>query len=351
MNGTFSNYLIQSNSNFTFNEELPDVDLKLLKKRSAIIKCKLDKIRKSKKSSWSSDYEKILTWSLSGFSVLLYGFGSKRNFLDEFVRKKIEGDYIALTIRGYFRNIKFKACLFELLKVLEQTEGYINVTDKNFNNESSIDSMIAKIQLLHSISNTSNRNIFLIIHNVDSLSIRPYLPTISQLAQLQFISVIVSVDNIRWPLLWSSSMRCKMNFLYLKVSTFEEYDTEIDHLYESQLPPWLGTLSDDSREQCKLEQLRSILNCLTPSHIQVTNAIASLQLEHGHAVEDELFKNLKSSMIVTTKNSLAQLLIELLTHNVLSKRYSNDKENKRSNVVYKLRLSNELIREYLNSLD
>lgn len=350
MNGTFSNYLVQSNSNVTFNEELPDVDLKLLKKSSAIIKGKLDKIRKSRKSSWESKYEKILTWSLSGFSVLLYGFGSKRNFLDEFVRKNIEGDYIALTIRGYFKNIKFKTCLFELLKVLEEAEDSISVTDKNSSSDCSIDSMIAKIQLLHSISSTSDRNIFLIIHNIDSLSMRPYLPAISQLAQLQFISVIVSVDNIRWPLLWSNSMRCKMNFLYLKVSTLEEYDMEMDQLYENQLPPWLGTLSDDSREQCKLEQLRSILNCLTPSHIQVTNAIASLQLKHGHAAEDELFKNLKSSMTVTTKSSLAQLLIELFTHNVLSKQYSNDKENKRSNIIYKLKLSNELIREYLNTL-
>ncbi|OII72016.1 origin recognition complex protein subunit ORC2 [Cryptosporidium ubiquitum] len=351
----FSDYLIQNNLISTLNEELPEVDLQLLKKRNVIVEKKLDKIRKAKRSNWDSTHEKMLTWSLSGFSVLLYGFGSKINFLDEFVKKKINGNYVALTIRGYFKNVKFKSCLFELLKVMENTGDLINDGIKSYINNSnssecSIDSIITKIQLLYNNSSACFENIFLIIHNIDSLSIRPYLPAISQLSQLPFISVIVSVDNIRWPLLWNNSMRCKMNFLYLKVSTFEEYNIELDHLYESQLPPWLGILSDDSNGQCKLEQLNSILNCLTPSHIQVTNAIANLQLKYGYAAEDQLFKSLKSSMIVTTKSSLSQLLIELFTHDVLTKQSLNSKENKDGDIVYRLKLSNELIQEYLNNL-
>ncbi|TRY52061.1 Origin recognition complex, subunit 2 [Cryptosporidium tyzzeri] len=354
MKGTFSDYLIQSSSSYNLAEELPEVDLQLLKKRNAAIEKKLDKIRREKRSSWNSAHEKLITWSLSGFSVLIYGFGSKRNFLDEFVKKKINGNYVALTIRGYFKNIKFKTCLFELLKAMDHTEDFLKDGTKSYNNfisnDCSIDSMIAKIQLLYNNSSTNFKNIFLIIHSIDSISIRQYLPAISQLSQLPFMSVIVSVDNIRWPLLWNNSMRCKMNFLYLKVSTFEEYDVELDHLYESQLPPWLGALSDNSREQCKLEQLNSILNCLTPSHIQVVNTIATLQLEYGHAAEDQLLKSLKSSMTVTTKSSLSQLLIELFTHDVLLKQFLNDSENKNGKIIYKLKLSSELIKEYLNNL-
>ncbi|KAJ1610172.1 putative origin recognition complex protein subunit 2 [Cryptosporidium canis] len=355
MNGTFSNYLLQNNSNFTFNDELPEVDLIMLKKRNAMVNEKLEKVRKLSRSNWNLEYENILTWSLSGFSVLLYGFGSKINFLDEFVRIKIDGNYLALTIRGYFRNIKFKTCLLELLKVLEQSEDLTNSADKiqnsHLNSECNIESIITRIKSLHNSPSTCNRNVFLIIHNIDSLSIRPYLPAISQLAQLPFISVVVSVDNIRWPLLWSNSMRSRMNFLYFKMSTFEEYNIELDHFYENQPPSWLGALSETSHEQFKLEQLNSILNCLTPSHIQVTNEIARLQMKYGHAAESELFKNLKSSMVVTTKNALAQLLVELFTHDVLSKEYSNNKENKNGNVVYKLRLSDELIREYINNIN
>ncbi|KAH8583191.1 origin recognition complex subunit 2 [Cryptosporidium sp. chipmunk genotype I] len=354
MRGTFSDYLVQNNSSTTLIEELPEVDLQLLKKRNVAIEKKLNKIRKEKRLNWNSAYEKLLTWSLSGFGVLIYGFGSKKNFLDEFVKKKVNGNYISLTIRGYFKNIKFKTCLTELLKTLDHTEDFKNDSTRSHNNlngnDYSIDSMIAKIQLFYENSNACCEKIFLVIHSIDSMSIRPYLPAISQLSQLPFMSVIASVDNIRWPLLWNNSMRCKMNFLYLKVSTFEEYDVELDHLYDGQLPPWLGTLSDGSHEQCKLEQLNSILNCLTPSHIQVANAIASLQLKYGYAAEDQLLKSLKSSMIVTTKSSLSQLLIELFSHNVLSKQFLNDSENKNGNVIYKLKLSNELIKEYLNNL-
>ncbi|KAF7459360.1 Origin recognition complex subunit 2 family protein [Cryptosporidium felis] len=346
---TFSDYLISDNSNAPFNEQLPEINFESLKENDLIAEELHKETIKTRGLTWRPKFDKILSWSLTGFNVLVYGLGSKKNFLDEFVQEKISQNYIALTIKGYYKQIKLRICLMELLRALMQYDD-IQIEElrssNSSNTECNIDSIISKIQVLYNNFSTYDKDIFVIIHNIDSYSIRPYITAISRLSQISFIKIVASADNIRWPLILSSSIRSKMNLLYMNVSTLEDYQTELQHMYGDKLHPWLNILTDEITEY-KLDQLGSILNCLTPSHIQLTKTIATLQLEYGYASEDQLFKSLKSSMIVTTKNALSQLLIELFTHDILTRNYIDDGSAKNGNIIYQLKFPNELLEECL----
>ena len=354
MRGTFSDYLTREKvTNLKTKGDLKEIDIDKLVKIDVINKERDEEHIRSMRDCWEQKYEKILYWCLTGFSVIIYGFGSKRNFLDDFLEKKAKNKYITLVIRGYFRQIKFKNCLVDLLKNMTkfyqeldhsadyETSVLCNVEELN------IETIIQRINFLHEKLIHVYDNIFVIIHNIDNTSIRPYLPAISKLIQIPFITLVASVDNIRWPALWNSQMHHKMNILYMDVTTAEEYKTEIQHMYGDQLPSWLGVHTDKEGNQYTLEHFNSVLNCLTPSHIQLARAIAEIQYENEHAPEEQLFKRLKSSMIVTTKSALSQLLVELLSHEVLTKQYSHDK-NETKTTIYKLKLEKEEIKEFLD---
>ncbi|KAH7647406.1 putative origin recognition complex subunit 2 [Cryptosporidium bovis] len=357
MRGTFSDYLIREKENNqrdvgVLDEADPDklvkIDLANRKKDEECIKLLKD--------GWGREYEKILSWCLTGFSVIIYGFGSKKNFLDRFIDEKIKGRYITLIIRGYFKQVKFKNCLIELLKNIDKfyQEQNNSIDQEPFTSsdidELSIETIIQRINLLHDRLFNIYDNIFIVIHNIDNISLRSYLPAITKLVQIPFITLVASVDNIRWPVLWNTSMRHKMNVLYMNISTIEEYKTEIDHLYGDKLPGWLGADVDKADQKYTLDQFNSVLNCLTPSHVQLAKAIAEIQYKNECVPEEQLYRKLRSSMIVTTKSALSQLLVELLSHEILTKQYSSDK-NETKTTVYMLKLEREEIKEFLGQFE
>ncbi|KAH8738958.1 origin recognition complex protein subunit 2 [Cryptosporidium ryanae] len=353
MRGAFSDYLIREKDNLRSEGELNEADLDKFVKIDLSNKKRDNECVKSLKDNWDQEHEKILSWCLTGFSVIIYGFGSKKNFLDEFINKKVRGKYITLMIRGYFKQIKFKNCLIELIKNIDKFYQEQNhLVDRESSvldgiEELSTETIIQKINYLHNKLLNIYYNIFIVIHNIDNISLRSHIPAITKLVQIPFVTLIASVDNIRWPVLWNTSMRHKTNILYLNVSTMEEYKTELDHLYEDQLPNWLGADADKVDQKYTLDQFNSILNCMTPSHVQLAKAIAEIQYENEHVPEEQLYKKLRSSMTVTTKSALSQLLVELLSHEILTKKYSID-ENESKTTTYMLKLEREEIKKFLD---
>ncbi|KAL7068127.1 origin recognition complex subunit 2 family protein [Cryptosporidium serpentis] len=335
MNRTYADYLIPISGKLPVKNSLPILEESLYIK--LLTEDKIYQQNESKK--WKELHYSMIMWSLSGFSVLIHGYGSKRRFMNEFIQKMLKPQFLTLVIRGYCKHVKFKSSLVELINYLENSEEAINMSEWSLD---MLTSKIRKLYKLQTLNFSSQKRAFIIINNIDCISLRPYLSTIAQLAQIPILSILVTVDNIRWPFLWSTSLLHKMNFIYIQVHTKDNYSVELKHQWGGTNPQWLNLLIEDANSKSKLDRFDTILKCLTPSHVQLTKLIATLQLNNPHGItEDQIFKDAKSSMLVTTKDALSHLLVELYTHDILVKEHNNSKK------VVKLSLSTDLIQNFL----
>ncbi len=56
---------------------------------------------------------------------------------------------------------------------------------------------------------------------------------LSQIAAIDQVNIIVTVDHIKSGMLWSEQMLDRFNFIALEVNTYEDYDIELE--YQSPL--------------------------------------------------------------------------------------------------------------------
>lgn len=135
------------------------------------------------------NFDKWLTLFDEGYTILLHGFGSKRNLLLAFHNEKL-GDRNVVHINGFFPNLTVKEILDTVwVDVLEMPAVHgtphetVNLIEKEMDD----------IPALH---------LFLIIHNIDGGMLRnaKAQSVLSRLASIKNIHVAASIDHINTPL-------------------------------------------------------------------------------------------------------------------------------------------------------
>ncbi|KAH8663908.1 origin recognition complex subunit 2-domain-containing protein [Xylariales sp. PMI_506] len=186
------------------------------------------------KDSHAEDIEFLLGWHAKsfpqwnfelsqGFSVCLYGYGSKRPLLQQFAQKVYDttADHARnkiVIINGYVRSTSAR-------DILGAVGGAIDSSYKlPAGNPSALLSSIKLMLSSHNISMT------LIINSMDAIPLRrPILQVVlAQLASHPQIQLICSVDSPDFSLLWDSGLRSALNFVFHDCTTFAPFSTEID---------------------------------------------------------------------------------------------------------------------------
>lgn len=170
-----------------------------------------------------------------GFNILCYGYGSKRNFLNEFATTVCSKRGHVVIANGFQPNFSIKdlMCRIEEVPGLDEFEGSSGTVDKQ---ATRIHEFFAQP--------TQKRHLYLVIHNVDS----PPLRTTRARAILGLlglnprIHIIASIDHINSSLLWSSSEVSSrkpietsstpssirgFSWLWHDLTTLASYDTEL----------------------------------------------------------------------------------------------------------------------------
>jgi origin recognition complex subunit 2 len=133
-----------------------------------------------------------------GFNVLCYGFGSKREFLNEFATSACSKRGHVVIANGYQLAFTLKDLLnrIESLPGLEALEGSAGTVEKQ----------AARIYEFFGDSSQS-RHLYLIIHNIDTAPLRTQRAkaALGLLAMNPRIHIVASVDHVNASLLWSSS--------------------------------------------------------------------------------------------------------------------------------------------------
>lgn len=136
-----------------------------------------------------SCFDKWLTLFDEGYTVLLHGFGSKRNLLQSFHKEKLSNEHVLVT-NGFFPSLTIKEIL-DIISVdlLEQTSSGGNPQEM----VNMIEKEMQDIPALH---------LFLIIHNIDGVMLRNDRAqgVLSRLASIKNIHMIATIDHINTPL-------------------------------------------------------------------------------------------------------------------------------------------------------
>lgn len=155
-----------------------------------------------------------------GYTVLLYGLGSKRCLINNF--HKSISYHPSLVINGFFPSLTTKDILDGIIIDLLELNCPSNATE-------CIDVIEKALR-----KNLKDR-LYLLIHNIDGIMLRSSKAQdlLSYLANIPNVCVLASIDHINAPLLWDHTKHSKFNFFWWDTTTFLSYQEETS--YESSL--------------------------------------------------------------------------------------------------------------------
>ncbi|KAK8029998.1 hypothetical protein PG993_011289 [Apiospora rasikravindrae] len=174
--------------------------------------------------SWHT--ESFAQWSFElseGFSICLYGYGSKRPLLHKFAKflydemPDHESSKIVI-INGYVRSTSIREMLGTIASAVDPSHRL-----PAGNPSVMLDSLKALLS-------SHDVNITVIINSVDAVPLRRAgtQTILAQLASHPQIQLICSADTPDFSLLWDSGVRSAFNFVFHDCTTFAPFTVEID---------------------------------------------------------------------------------------------------------------------------
>ncbi|KAI8633257.1 origin recognition complex subunit 2-domain-containing protein [Xylariaceae sp. FL1651] len=166
------------------------------------------------------------TFELSqGFSVCLYGYGSKRALLHKFAKHIYDtisdhDDHRIVIVNGYVR-----ANMSSLRDILSVIAGAIDPKHKLAAGGPSV-----MMENLKGLLSAHEITITIILNSIDAAPLRRpgFQPILAQLAAHPQIQFVCSADTPDFTLLWDSSLRSSFGFVFHDCTTFAPFTAELE---------------------------------------------------------------------------------------------------------------------------
>uniref|UniRef100_A0A665XF81 Origin recognition complex subunit 2 n=1 Tax=Echeneis naucrates TaxID=173247 RepID=A0A665XF81_ECHNA len=245
-----------------------------------------------------------------GFSVLVYGLGSKKALLEDF-RVSHLAEEIHLVVNGFFPSITLKSILNALTcEVLEHEGSFRTPSDQ--------------IQFIsQTLKDSPDLHVYLIIHNIDGPMLRAEKTqsALGQLASLHNLHLVASLDHINAPLVWDQFKQSQFNWLWWECVTFQHYAEETSY-ENSLLVQQTGALA--------LSSLTHVLRSLTPNARGIFKLLVKFQLENkdnpsytGLSFQD-FYQRCREAFLVNSDLTLRTQLTEFRDHKLIRTRKGAD---------------------------
>lgn len=272
---------------------------------------------------------------LQGFTLLFYGIGSKKKFLEsfafDFLSPKIamlqnpdiqEDDECVpvFVINGY--NTISKNVFLDILKLLAEGETIEIMAQSNYW-DNRIDLQMDRL-LKYFSKRPPTVKMILLIHNLDGPSFRKeqFQTRMSMLAQIKQICIIASVDHIQAPFLWDHFKAQSFNFVYHDITNFEPYIVETiqsshavnlanneSTLFNATAAKYvLESLTDNSKRMYKI-LLQLLMEKQNKSKNKKTGGKTTTGTEFA-----KLFEACTEQFVVSSEMSLRTMLSEFVDH-------------------------------------
>ncbi|XP_023190615.1 origin recognition complex subunit 2 isoform X1 [Xiphophorus maculatus] len=245
-----------------------------------------------------------------GFSVLVYGLGSKKTLLEDFRVSHLSQE-IHLVVNGFFPSITLKSILNALTcEVLEHQGTFCTPSDQiHF--------------IAQTLKDSPDLHIYLLIHNIDGPMLRgeKTQSALGQLAALPNLHLVASIDHINAPLVWDQFKQSQFNWLWWECVTFQHYTEETSY-ENSLLVQQTGALA--------LSSLTHVLRSLTPNARGIFKLLAKFQLENkdnpsysGLSFQD-FYQCCREAFLVNSDLTLRTQLTEFRDHKLIRTRKGGD---------------------------
>lgn len=210
----------------TSNNDLSSLDLLTHDEYFTLLRESKDQHNEDIQFLQSLHAESFPQWAFElsqGFSICLYGYGSKRQLLREFASRLYSmadgcGSHKIVVVNGYIRTTTIRDILTTIASAIEPT---IKLSSANH---------VIMVQNLLSLLSSRDVTITLIINSMDAIQLRKagVQSTLAQLAAHPQIRLVCSADTPDVSLLWDSGLRSSFNFLFHDCTTFAPYLAEMD---------------------------------------------------------------------------------------------------------------------------
>lgn len=184
--------------------------------------------------------ESFAQWALElaqGFSLCLYGFGSKRNLLQRFAAH-LHGLAPArpiVVVNGYVPTANIREILTCVARAVLPSTATATTTKKSLLLPSTQPLAMAQSILAHLSSNPST-SVVLLVHSIDSPALRrastAAYAILASLAAHPAVHLVCSADAPDFPLLWDVGARSSFNFVFHDATTFAPLAVELDAVDE-----------------------------------------------------------------------------------------------------------------------
>ncbi|ORY34195.1 origin recognition complex subunit 2-domain-containing protein, partial [Naematelia encephala] len=266
-------------------------------KSRAVVEDCLERLS-SRFSQWELELEE-------GFNILGYGFGSKRHLLNRFVTERLSRIGHCVVINGHFPQLGIRDVLSQIEDTLSIPQDIPVPPSASTPLDRSAyrtyayflpSSALPGRQKPHE---TSNVPLYLVIHNIDSPSLRTprSLGILSLLASSPRIHIIASFDHLNTPLLFSAASTNHFphtyepgswtgtpppgrgfNWIYHNMTTFDDYDLELTYQRLSASNNAIGGLSSTSTGGISEEGALQILRSVPPMALRLLKLLLTKQL-------------------------------------------------------------------------
>ncbi len=228
-----------------------------------------------------------------GYSVCLYGFGSKRSLLQKFAEKECVNEPYMI-VNGYHPKTDVKTILSTLSGGLGSGGSSLEYT-------------------MAAITDAPYDAITLIIHNIDGQGLRSdrAQSVLSSLAAHEKVRLICSIDHINAPLLWDTDKMLAYKFLFHDATTYLPYSHETSLLHGWTLKGTTATLTGD-------RGVKWVLQTLSQNAQEIFKILLSEQIQTGEAVETiRLYEKAANNFVVSNMQSYQSLLGEFVEHEII----------------------------------
>lgn len=158
-----------------------------------------------------------------GFSICLFGLGSKRHLLRKFANyihsnnKSTKAGKIVM-VNGYAHTTNLREILSVVASAIDPTQRVPTAQPT------------IMIQSITSLLSTTKLTLTIIINSIDAIPLRKpgSQAILSQLAAHPQISLIGSADTPDFPLLWDIGVRSDFNFVFHDCTTLSPFKAELD---------------------------------------------------------------------------------------------------------------------------
>ena len=206
----------------------------------------------------------------NGFSLLLYGYGSKRRLAVDFVKAccKQNDGAVSIVVNGYNPLFSIRHLLAQ---ICSEILGRVRV-------KGPLETQVAEI--VRHFTGRSKRpytKLYLLIQSIDASPLRQSKTQeiLAILSSAEHIHLVATMDHINAPLLWDAPKTIRYNFIWHDATTFQPYR---DELADENF-----ILDVGQRRKLTLTSLRHVLSSLPDNSKRLFYLVAEMQVDQNNS--------------------------------------------------------------------